>query len=1002
MLEPWDLCRGRDVFTDRLELNSAVASSSFCHFAPNCSTFSRAREIPIPGVKFPPKPLRSDCFPKGIPEELKKLPPAKRRKVVGDTEMAEMSANHCREAHLTGKGFGLEHPRNSIARELDSWKKLENLDGVICTEYHTCMFEPSKRRKAQVLIHNREALVKHIGLICEDPRICTRTGRPHQTWRPRVRNGKVTAFTTGEEREYPLGFCQAYARGMKETLGEEISPKKPFSFLEVFSGPNAPLSREVAREFQCNLPEPRKSLVDESGIGREKVTADLNPRQMSLLEIEPDQGRAQLPPKSPSVLPPESKYRQEAIQSGKQPSYGGRKQLIPDGLDNPEHHLEQAKLLEHPFESISMLKLNHARSIESLASQGVKMNEVRLAILQRLRRERDELVPSQKARNCKIAWTAKALGARPNTLLLRSLQDRLDIEDKAVPTLLEEGMGIIGDASVSPFFEPFDLPPKMSKTEFYGDMENRSLQMIERVRRVGKSAKPALTQAIFSKTQKEVQGGTMAGPFSFQEIVDRYGRDFQIVPSFGLEQGSDSSGAPKYRRIDDHTACGNNLVAHRLQKVPMAMVDYVSVLIRAEASKVAEQLFVATEDMKGAYRQVPLLPSHVRYCVTAVYDPSSESVQLYQMLGQPFGAGHAVPNFCRVAEWLSRCMQKLYNMVVDHFFDDFFVVEPETTIHTAMHCLRETFDILGFQLDPEKSQSPTQEAGVLGVLFNTATLQSTGSFRVEAKPSRVEHLLKATEEIINENSLSPALAASVVGKFGFLTSTLFGKAGRCCTGAIRHRQYQSHSYFGLTKAITTSLRLMQTFLTTTPPREVKVYLSRPMVMYTDASDVPDRTDRFVVGACLFDPTSGQTYYSSAPVPPTTVERWLPKQSYMGQLELLAAPFGLETWRPLLQNRPLLLFIDNDSAASNLVKGYSPKLDSCAIVGHFWLVAKYQTMIYIDRVESKANLADEPSRQSNSLLLRLGAIWTDPNLDSLAAPSTDPALWFGTPNGGGEI
>ena len=108
-------------------------------------------------------------------------------------------------------------------------------------------------------------------------------------------------------------------------------------------------------------------------------------------------------------------------------------------------------------------------------------------------------------------------------------------------------------------------------------------------------------------------------------------------------------------------------------------------------------------------------------------------------------------------------------------------------------------------------------------------------------------------------------------------------------------------------------------------------------MYTDASDVPDRPDRFVVGACLFDPTSGQTYYSSAPVPPTTVERWLPKQSYMGQLELLAAPFGLETWHSVIQNRPILLFIDNDSAASNLVKGYSPKLDSCAIVGHFWHV-----------------------------------------------------------------
>ena len=170
---------------------------------------------------------------------------------------------------------------------------------------------------------------------------------------------------------------------------------------------------------------------------------------------------------------PESKYRQEAVQSGKQPSYGGRRQLISDGLHNPEQHLEKVKLLDHPFESLSVFKPDHFRSIGLLASRRVKTNEGRLSILQRLRKERDELISAQKARNEKIAWTAKALEARPDTLLLRKLQNRLDIEDKAVPELLEKGMGIIGDASLSPFFEPFDLPPKMSKTKFYGKMEGR-------------------------------------------------------------------------------------------------------------------------------------------------------------------------------------------------------------------------------------------------------------------------------------------------------------------------------------------------------------------------------------------------------------------------------------------------------------------------------------------------------------------------------------------------
>ena len=101
--------------------------------------------------------------------------------------------------------------------------------------------------------------------------------------------------------------------------------------------------------------------------------------------------------------------------------------------------------------------------------------------------------------------------------------------------------------------------------------------------------------------------------------------------SFGLQQGFDNDGQPKYRRIDDHTASG---VAHRLQKVPMAMVDYVGVLVRALARQ-SPQISLSTEDMKGAYRQIPLAPCDVRFALTAVYDPTKERVTLHEMYGQP-------------------------------------------------------------------------------------------------------------------------------------------------------------------------------------------------------------------------------------------------------------------------------------------------------------------------------------------------------------------------------
>ena len=111
-------------------------------------------------------PSHSEEHPRGIPEVLSKLPQTKRRKLDLDTRMAEMAAQHCIIAHREGRYFSLEHPRNSLARGLESWRRLEGTEGVKTTYYRACMLHPCKRRKSQVLIHNIPDLERHIGLEC--------------------------------------------------------------------------------------------------------------------------------------------------------------------------------------------------------------------------------------------------------------------------------------------------------------------------------------------------------------------------------------------------------------------------------------------------------------------------------------------------------------------------------------------------------------------------------------------------------------------------------------------------------------------------------------------------------------------------------------------------------------------------------------------------------------------------------------------------------------------
>ena len=214
---PWDLLRGRCVFKHRDALVGEVNDSDLSHFAPNCATFSRAREIPIRGVRNCPRPVRNESCPQGIPSEVEALSKRGRKRLADDTEMADLSANFCLERANKKKGFTLEHPGNSIALHLPSWKRLIDHPDVRVVYYHTCMFEGSRRRKYQVLITNRAEFVAFIGRKCTGS-VCQRTGLEHLRWRPTVSGGQVVQFQTGDEREYPLGFCEQYAQAAKEVL----------------------------------------------------------------------------------------------------------------------------------------------------------------------------------------------------------------------------------------------------------------------------------------------------------------------------------------------------------------------------------------------------------------------------------------------------------------------------------------------------------------------------------------------------------------------------------------------------------------------------------------------------------------------------------------------------------------------------------------------------------------------------------------------------------------
>ena len=116
------------------------------------------------------------------------------------------------------------------------------------------------------------------------------------------------------------------------------------------------------------------------------------------------------------------------------------------------------------------------------------------------------------------------------------------------------------------------------------------------------------------------------------------------------------------------------------------------------------------------------------------------------------------------------------------------------------------------------------------------------------------------------------------------------------------------------------------------------------------------------------------------------------------MELFAGPLAFDTWPQILEDREVIHFVDNSAALSALVKGYSPVGDSIKLTCDYWLrAAKHRLNLWVDRVESKSNISDDPSRFNvEKEMERIGARYTPPNLSFLdsEAPSRQPNEWFG--------
>ena len=110
-----------------------------------------------------------------------------------------------------------------------------------------------------------------------------------------------------------------------------------------------------------------------------------------------------------------------------------------------------------------------------------------------------------------------------------------------------------------------------------------------------------------------------------------------------------------------------------------------------------------------------------------------------------------------------------------------------------------------------------------------------------------------------------------------------------------------------------------------------------------------------------------------------------KDNQIMALESIAIALGMSTFENELRGRKVVVYNDNKAAEAASKKGTAKCWDHCEIVHDIWTHALLnKTFLWIERVSTKDNISDLPSREEYALLEEIGAVWRAPLIPELAA------------------
>lgn len=474
---------------------------------------------------------------------------------------------------------------------------------------------------------------------------------------------------------------------------------------------------------------------------------------------------------------------------------------------------------------------------------------------------------------------------------------------------------------------------------------------------------------VYEETMKEVSKGWLEGPFRFSELE----KGSSISRRFGLWQKT------KYRCIDDFSGLLVNATCSVNESPFIHTIDISCALLdrwMRSCQNFGQRLPLVGRsfDLKAAYRQLYIMPSHRKHSYISVFNPSTNGVDIFRGVALPFGSIQSVYNFLRLARavWFLGAIKLLLPWTF--YYDDFLCFSKEPLAQYTEECVHMFFKLLGWKIaeDGAKAESFNTKFNCLGVAFDLTQSIESRVF-IANTSSRVEELTKEIENVLTTCKLKKSAANKLRGRMQFAENQIFGRLSRRCLKAV-----SEHATVGnddISFQTSTLLKEFVEALSSNRPRCVDVSMCETWFIFTDAFYESESHPCSGVGGVLVSPSGDALeFFSEALSDDLAVSMGHgSKGTIIFEAELLAIWVTIKLWSKFFTNAELVIYVDNDA-----VRGaYAASITRTGIVGRLLecLNRSEENLhfnVWVARVPTKCNIADKPSRFEIDELLEMGA------------------------------